>query len=79
MMKGTILTYTILNVTPEGFDAPLYLCVVKTAGENILSYARDADTLKIGRKVNLEKQGEHYYARPLKFKEYFKNSFAKDE
>lgn len=69
-MKGTILTYTTLYVTPEGFEAPLYLCVVKTKDENILSYARDKETLKIGRKVNLEKQGEHYYARPLKFREH---------
>ncbi len=71
-MKGTILTYTVLNITPEGFGEPLYLCVVKTKDENLLSYARDKEMLKIGKKVNLQKQGDHYYARPLKFKEYFK-------
>ena len=61
-MKGKILTYTSLYVTPEGYESPLRLCIVKTQEGNLLAYAPPQGRLKIGRRVNLERRGDHYYS-----------------
>lgn len=71
---GAILTYTVLHVTPEGFEPPLTLALVQL-GEDERSQGSEVsldppklvcmgtmpeDELKIGPKVRVKKSGERY-------------------
>lgn len=62
---GTIETFTTLYTTPEGIPSPLHLAFVRTdVGQMILTRAREG-ALTIGQKVQLEKEGEYIYIRPI--------------
>jgi acetyl-CoA C-acetyltransferase len=52
--EGTIETFTILYVTPDGFLPPLALALIRgNAGELIMAQGEDIEHLKIGREVFL--------------------------
>jgi len=52
--EGTIETFTILYVTPDGFLPPLALALIRgRAGEIIMAQGEDVEHLKIGREVFL--------------------------
>ncbi len=55
---GSILSYSVLEVPPEGFDAPLLLALVELEkGAVVLSMGNSKNLIdvEIGAKVNLEK------------------------
>jgi acetyl-CoA acetyltransferase len=59
--SGTLETFTTLYTTPEGMPSPLTLGFVRTQdGPMILARARPQD-LKIGQKVQVEKEGDLFY------------------
>jgi acetyl-CoA acetyltransferase len=59
--SGTLETFTTLYTTPEGMPSPLTLGFVRTQdGRMILARARPQD-LKIGQKVQVEKEGDLFY------------------
>ena len=54
--EGTIETFTLLDVTPDGFLPPLALALVRTrAGELVMAQGEDIAHLKIGREVYLRR------------------------
>ncbi|MCX5908973.1 MAG: thiolase family protein, partial [Deltaproteobacteria bacterium] len=62
---GTVETFTTLFTTPEGIPSPLTLAFVRTdVGQMILTRAREQN-LSIGQQVQLEKDGDLIYSRPL--------------
>jgi acetyl-CoA C-acetyltransferase len=59
--EGTIETFTILYVTPDGFLPPLALALIrKSKGGLLLAQGEDISHLKIGREVYLRKVGDSY-------------------
>ena len=68
---GRILTYTILHVTPEGFDSPLILAMVELDGSGAGDHLRHPklvavgnmpeDKLKIGLEVKIKKIDDKYF------------------
>jgi len=62
---GTVETFTTLYTTPEGVPSPLHLAFVRTdLGQMILTRSHEGG-LTIGQKVQLEKEGEYLYIRPI--------------
>lgn len=67
--RGVVETQTTVEVTPEGFDPPIHLGVVRVAegakGKTpVRVLARSASPLTIGEKVMLEPKGEVLWAAP---------------
>lgn len=59
--EGTIETFTILYVTPDGFLPPLALALIrKSKGGLLLAQGEDIAHLKIGREVYIRKVGNSY-------------------
>ncbi|MBI4495530.1 MAG: thiolase family protein [Deltaproteobacteria bacterium] len=65
--EGRLETFTTLYATPEGIPSPLILGFVRTRdGHALLARARQ-NKLKIGQKMQLDKEGEVYYMRKESF------------
>lgn len=67
--RGVVETHTTVEVTPEGFDPPIHLGVVRMAegakGKTpVRVVARSAALLAIGEHVLLEPKGEVLWAAP---------------
>jgi uncharacterized OB-fold protein len=58
---GVILTYTILQAPPKGFEAPVKLAMVELReGAHLLCGVKGEREIKIGDEVRVEKEGELY-------------------
>jgi acetyl-CoA C-acetyltransferase len=74
---GTLETFTTLYATPEGIPSPLMLGFVRTAeGNLILARARE-DGLRIGQKVQVEKEDDLFYFRAPSPPEYLGEGMLK--
>lgn len=63
--EGTIETFTIVYVTPEGFPSPLPIAFIKdTHGNYIIARGQSVKHLKIGKAVYIKKKGEAYQFAP---------------
>lgn len=65
--KGTVETHTTVEVTPEGFDPPIHLGIVRVAEGSkgktpARVLARSATPLAVGELVTLEPKGEVLWA-----------------
>jgi len=66
--EGTIETFTIVYVTPEGFPSPLPIAFIKdTNGNYIIARGQSVKHLKIGKVVYIKKKGEAYQFVPKSF------------
>jgi hypothetical protein len=64
--NGEVLTYTVENVVPEGFKAPLSLAMVRLIGApKILCAVENGNWLGIGKEAVVEQKGDLFYAGPL--------------
>ncbi|TFF91384.1 hypothetical protein EU546_08705 [Candidatus Thorarchaeota archaeon] len=55
--RGTIESYTILHMPPDGFKAPLLLALVRLEGDAMILSLGDADAsddIEIGSRVSIE-------------------------
>lgn len=74
---GTLETFTTLYATPEGIPSPLILGFVRTEeGNLILARARE-DGLRIGQKVQVEKEDDLFYFRAPSPPEYLGEGMLK--
>lgn len=70
---GKLLTYTVLNTVPEGFNAPLILGIVELENRNIANNSNhpnpklicqgriEKSRLEIGLRIKIIKENELYY------------------
>lgn len=57
-----LLTFTKLHTVPEGFDAPIFLCLVELEqGVNLLCGCKNEGDLVIGREGKIVFEQEKYY------------------
>lgn len=57
-----LLTYTILHIVPEGFEAPINLTLVELEkGAKFLCVCKNENDLKIGKKGKIIFKNEKYY------------------
>ena len=57
-----VLTYTTLYTVPKGFNAPIYLVLVKlNQGVKLLCECKNENDLKIGRKGKIVVENEKYF------------------
>jgi len=57
-----VLTYTTLFTVPEGFNAPIFLVLVKLEkGAKLLCECKNENDLEIGRKGKVVFENEKYY------------------
>ncbi len=71
--EGTLETFTVLHVTPEGFPSPLILgFVLLEDGERLLARAMFLGKYKLGEKVIVEREGNAYFFRKATLKEKVK-------
>jgi acetyl-CoA C-acetyltransferase len=74
---GTLETFTTLYTTPEGMPSPLTLGFVRTEeGSLILARARE-EGLKVGQKVQVEKEGDLFYFRTASSSEFLGEGMLK--
>ena len=60
--EAEILTYTKLFIVPEGFNAPIFLVLVKLEkGAKLLCISKNENNLKIGEKGKVVFENEKYY------------------
>ncbi len=60
--NAEILTYTKLFIVPEGFDAPIFLTLVKLEnGANLLCICKNENDLEIGKKGKIIFEDEKCY------------------
>ena len=60
--NAEILTYTTLFTVPEGFDAPIYLALVKLEnGANLLCVCKNEKDLEIGKRGKIVLENDKYY------------------
>lgn len=69
-VEGAVVveTWTTVEVTPEGFDPPVHLAVVRLPGgargkTPVRVIARTKKAMKVGAKVELEADGELLWAQ----------------
>ncbi len=62
--EGSVLTYTTLHATPEGFESPIRLAMVELKeGAHLICGVKDGKDFKIGDDVNVKKDGELYFCQ----------------
>jgi uncharacterized OB-fold protein len=59
---AVVLTHTTLYTVPEGFNAPIFLVLVKLEqGAKLLCECKNENDLEIGRKGKIVVENEKYY------------------
>jgi uncharacterized OB-fold protein len=59
---AVLLTYTTLHTVPEGFNAPIFLALVKLEqGAKLLCECKNEDDLEISRKGKIFFENKKYY------------------
>ncbi len=61
-MRGRVVSWTLLHVPPEGYEAPVRLCLVEVAPGRILLAATDGDVVS-GDRVDVETRDGRVVAR----------------
>jgi uncharacterized OB-fold protein len=57
-----LLTYTTLHTVPEGFNAPIFLALVKLEqGAKLMCECKNKDDLEIGKKGKIVLENKKYY------------------
>jgi len=64
---GTLETFTTLYTTPEGVPSPLTLGFVRTNDQKMVLARARQENLKIGQRVQLEREGDLFYFREGSF------------
>ena len=60
--EATVLTHTTLYTVPEGFNAPIFLVLVKLKqGVKLLCECKNENDLEIGRKGKIVIENEKYF------------------
>ncbi len=59
--SGTLETFTTLYTTPEGIPSPLTLGIIRTRDKNRILARSRGSSLKVGKKVKVEKEGDLFY------------------
>lgn len=74
---GTLETFTTLYTTPEGVPSPLTLGFVRTNDQKMILARARQENLKIGQRVQLEREGDLFYFREGSFTGWMKERIGR--
>ena len=75
--SGKLETFTTLYATPEGIPSPLTLGFVRTNDGHLILARGRQNSLKIGQRVQVEKEGDLYYFRGISLGGLIKDEMGK--